>query len=47
MKTRELKLEAGGWPACVALVAGVQVLIAAIAFIWWRDRHTHVELANL
>jgi MFS family permease len=39
--------DAGGWPACVALVAVVQLTMAAVAFVWWRERHTHVELANL
>jgi len=27
----------GGWPACVALVAGVQVLTIAIALVFWRN----------
>ncbi len=28
----------GGWPACVALIVGVQAVTAAIALRFWRDR---------
>ena len=28
----------GGWPACVALVAGMLVILAAIVFFGWSRR---------
>jgi MFS family permease len=27
---------AGGWPACVALAVGVQILLLALGTLWWR-----------
>ena len=30
---------AGGWPACVALIAAVQVLTVALALMLWSDAH--------
>jgi MFS transporter, YNFM family, putative membrane transport protein len=29
----------GGWPACVALIAGVQVVMVAIAYAFWINAH--------
>src|SRR5262249_11741949 len=38
---------AGDWQSTVALVSLVQVVMAVVAFMWWRDRHVHVEIATL
>jgi YNFM family putative membrane transporter len=31
----------GGWPACVALLAIVQVAVAIVGLVWWKDGKTN------
>ena len=31
--------DAGGWPACVALVVAVQLTMGVVGRLWWRDAH--------